>query len=105
MKKEIKLTQKQEQVLKSLNKMLEENFYRTILVSDIYSSMIEEKIVSVRWFDYTFDKLEELGLVKKENASVAISSSRHIIDRVYTSYGYNLTDLGFEYLGIDILTK
>lgn len=101
MKKEIKLTQKQKQVLRSLNTMLEENVYRTILVSDLFSSMTAEKnIISVRWFDHTFNKLENFGLVKKETMPVAISSSRHIIDKVYQSYGYNLTDLGFKYLGI-----
>lgn len=101
MKKEIKLTQTQERVLRNLNTMLEENVYRTILVSDIHRSMVaEENIISVRWFDGTFNKLEKLGLVKKETMSVAISTSSHIIDKVYQSYGYNLTDKGFEYLGI-----
>lgn len=102
MKKEIKLTQKQEQVLNSLNKMLEKNKYQTIVVSDIHCSMTAvEKIVSAGWFDRTFKALEEKGLVKKEAMAVEISGG-YRKGEVYDSYGYNLTDLGLKYLGIDV---
>lgn len=102
MKKEIKLTQKQEQVLNSLNKMLEKNKYQTIVVADIHCSMTAvEKIVSPGWFDRTFKALEEKGLVKKEAMTVEISGG-YKKGEVYESYGYNLTDLGLEYLGITL---
>lgn len=102
MKKEIKLTQKQEQVLNSLNKMLEKNKYQTIVVADIHCSMTAvEKIVSASWFDRTFKALEEKGLVKKEAMTVEISGG-YRKGEVYDSYGYNLTDLGLEYLGITL---
>lgn len=97
----INLTEKQEQVLNSLNTMLEKNEHKTIVVADIYCEMTAvKKIISERWFDRTFNKLEELGLVKKEAMTVEISGG-HRKGELYTSYGYNLTDLGFEYLGID----
>ena len=102
MKEEIKLTQKQEQVLNSLNKMLEKNKYQTIVVADIHCSMTAvEKIVSASWFDRTFKALEEKGLVKKEAMTVEISGG-YRKGEVYDSYGYNLTDLGLEYLGITL---
>lgn len=96
----INLTEKQEQVLQGLNKMLERKEYQTIVVSDIYCNMTAvEKIISDRWFDRTFNKLVELGLVKKEDMTVEITGG-HRKGEFYESYGYNLTDLGFEYLGI-----
>lgn len=97
----INLTEKQELVLNRLNTMLERNEYKTIVVADIYCEMTAvKKIISERWFDRTFNKLEELGLVEKENMSIEIKGG-HRKGELYKSYGYNLTDLGFEYLGID----
>ena len=60
MKKEIKLTQKQEQVINSLNGMLAKTEYEVQPVSDTYTYMTAvAKIVSHRWFDRTFKALIE----------------------------------------------
>lgn len=100
MKKEIKLTQKQEQVINSLNEMLAKTEYEVQPVSDTYTYMTAvAKIVSHRWFDRTFKALIEKGLVEKVDTVIEIKKGVHAGKTIKT-YGYILTDLGFEYLGI-----
>lgn len=100
MKKEIKLTQKQQQVLETLGNMLEKENFNKISVSDIYCNMTAVKqIVKPNWFDRTFNKLEELGLVKKENMKYEVKGGFKKGEIIET-YSYVLTELGFEYLGI-----
>lgn len=100
MKNNIKLTQKQEQILKSLNAMLEKTEYKVQPVSDTYTYMTAvKKIVSHRWFDRTFKALIEKGLVEKVDTVIEIKKGVHAGKTIKT-YGYILTDLGFEYLGI-----
>jgi hypothetical protein len=62
------------------------------------------KIVAPNWFDRTFNKLEELGLVEKENMDFIVPGGyrKGIVEKTYT---YIITDLGFEYLGIANSTK
>ena len=101
MKKDIKLTQKQQQVLQTLSNMLEKNNYNKIPVSDIYCNMTAvKKVISPNWFDRTFNKLEELGLVKKEDMGYQVTGGFKKGEIVET-YCYKLTQLGFEYLGIN----
>lgn len=96
----INLTEKQEQVLNSLNKMLEKNEYKVQPVSDTYTYMtVVANIVSHRWFDRTFRALIEKGLVEKVNTVIEITKGVHA-GKTIPTYGYILTDLGFEYLGI-----
>nr|DAU00457.1 MAG TPA: SprT-like family [Caudoviricetes sp.] len=96
----INLTEKQEQVLNSLNKMLERNEYKVQPVSDTYTYMTAvANIVSHRWFDRTFRALIEKGLVEKVNTVIEITKGVHA-GKTIPTYGYILTDLGFEYLGI-----
>lgn len=102
MKKEINLTPKQQQVLETLANMLERENYNQIPVSDIYCNMTAVKqIVTPNWFDRTFNKLEELGLVKKENMSYTIKGG-YKKGEIVKTYCYNLTPLGLEYLGIEV---
>lgn len=102
MKKEINLTPKQQQVLETLANMLERENYNQIPVSDIYCNMTAVKqIVTPNWFDRTFNKLEELGLVKKENMSYTIKGG-YKKGEIVETYCYNLTPLGLEYLGIEV---
>lgn len=97
----IKLTQKQEQVLNSLNTMLERTEYKVQPVSDTYTYMTAvANIVSHRWFDRTFKALIEKGLVEKVDTVIEITKGVHAGKTIKT-YGYILTDLGFEYLDID----
>lgn len=99
MKKQIKLTQKQ-QVLNALGDMLEKENFKQIPVSDIYCNMTAVKqIITANWFDRTFNKLEELGLVKKEDMQYEIKGG-YKKGEIVETYCYNLTELGFEYLGI-----
>lgn len=97
----IKLTEKQEQVLNSLNTMLQKTEYKVQPVSDTYTYMTAvKKIVSHRWFDRTFRALIEKGLVEKVDTVIEITKGVHAGKTIKT-YGYILTDLGFEYLGIN----
>lgn len=57
-------------------------------------------IVSHRWFDRTFKALIEKGLVEKVDTVIEITKGVHA-GKTIPTYGYILTDLGFEYLGID----
>lgn len=105
MKKQIKLTQKQQQVLNSLGDMLEKENFKQIPVSDIYCNMTAVKqIITANWFDRTFNKLEELGLVEKENMGYEVKGG-YKKGQLVETYCYNLTELGLEYLGIANLTK
>lgn len=102
MKKEIKLSQKQQQVLETLGNMLQKHNFRQIPVSDIYCNMTAvNQVIKPNWFDRTFDKLEELGLVKKEDMSYEIKGGFKKGEIVET-YSYSLTELGLEYLGIEV---
>ena len=105
MKKEIKLTPKQQQVLETLANMLEKENYKQIPVSDIYCNMTAvKKVISPNWFDRTFDKLEELGLVEKENMSYIVTGG-YKKGEIVKTYSYKLTELGFKYLGINTPNK
>lgn len=105
MKKDIKLTQKQQQVLQTLSNMLEKVNYNKIPVSDIYCNMTAvKKVISPNWFDRTFNKLEELGLVKKENMSYTVKGG-YKKGQLVETYCYKLTQLGFEYLDITTPNK
>ena len=100
--KEIKLTQKQQQVLETLGNMLQKHNFQQIPVSDIYCNMTAVKqVIKPNWFDRTFNKLEELGLVKKEDMSYEIKGGFKKGEIVET-YCYSLTQLGLEYLGIEV---
>lgn len=101
MKKEIKLTPKQQQVLEGLADILARNNYKKVTVSDIHCNMTAvTKIVAPNWFDRTFNKLEELGLVEKEDMDFIVPGGyrKGVVEKTYT---YNITELGLEYLGID----
>ena len=101
----ITLTQKQEQVLESLNKILERNEYQVQPVSDTYAYMTAvANIVSGSWFDRTFKALVEKGLVEKVATVIEIKEGIHAGKTIQT-YGYIISDLGFEYLGISNLNK
>lgn len=105
MKKEIKLTQKQEQVLRGLLKIEQRNGDKKITVSDIHCNMTAvTKIVAPNWFDRTFNKLEELGLVKREDMDFIVPGGyrKGIVEKTYT---YTITELGLKYLGIANSTK
>lgn len=98
----IKLTQKQQQVLEGLADILARNNYKKVTVSDIHCNMTAvTKIVAPNWFDRTFNKLEELGLVEKENMDFIVPGGyrKGVVEKTYT---YNITELGLEYLGITI---
>ena len=98
----IKLTQKQQQVLETLKTILEKENFKKIPVSDIYCEMTAvKKIVAANWFDRTFNKLEELGLVEKEDMTVEIKDGYRKGEIVET-YCYSLTELGLEYFGMTI---
>lgn len=102
MKKEIKLTQKQQQVLETLGDMLQKYNFQQIPVSDIYCNMTAvKKVISPNWFDKTFNKLEELGLVKKENMKYEVKDG-YKKGEIVETYCYKLTQLGLEYLGIEV---
>ena len=102
MKKEINLTPKQHQVLETLGDMLQRHNFQQIPVSDIYCNMTAvEQIVTPNWFDRTFNKLEELGLVKKDGMSYQIKGG-YKKGEIVKTYCYNLTPLGLEYLGIEV---
>lgn len=96
----ITLTQKQEQVLKGLLEIEQRNGDKKVTVSDIHCNMTAvTKIVAPNWFDRTFNKLEELGLIKREDMDFVVPGGyrKGIVEKTYT---YIITDLGFEYLGI-----
>lgn len=102
MKKEINLTPKQQQVLETLGDMLQRHNFQQIPVSDIYCNMTAVKqIVTPNWFDRTFNKLEELGLVKKDGMSYQIKGG-YKKGEIVKTYCYKLTQLGLEYLGIEV---
>lgn len=101
MKKEIKLTQKQQKVLEVLETILEKENFKKIPVSDIYCEMTAvKKIVAPNWFDRTFKVLEDLGLVEKEDMKYEIKDG-YKKGEIVETYCYNLTELGLEYLGIE----
>lgn len=100
MKNNIKLTPKQQRVLEAFKTILEKENFKKIPVSDIYCNMTAvNKVVAANWFDRTFNKLEEKGLVEKEDMNYEIKGG-HKKGEVVETYSYTLTDLGFEYLGI-----
>ena len=102
MKKEINLTSKQHQVLETLGNMLQKHNFQQIPVSDIYCNMTAVKqVIKPNWFDRTFDKLEELGVVKKEDMSYEIKGG-YKKGEIVETYCYKLTQLGLEYLGIEV---
>ena len=101
MKNNIKLTPKQQRVLEAFKTILEKENFKKIPVSDIYCNMTAvNKVVAANWFDRTFKALEEKGLVEKEAMNYEIKGG-HKKGEVVETYSYTLTDLGFEYLGID----
>lgn len=105
MKKEIKLTPKQQQVLEGLVAIEQRNGDKKVTVSDIHCNMTAvTKIVTPNWFDRTFNKLEELGLVKREDMDFIVPGGyrKGVVEKTYT---YTITELGLEYLGIANPTK
>lgn len=99
---EIKLTPKQKSVLEGLADILARNNYKKVTVSDIHCNLTAvKKIVAPNWFDRTFNKLEELGLVEKEDMDFIVPGGyrKGIVEKTYT---YNITELGLEYLGMTI---
>ena len=101
MKKEIKLTQKQEQVLKRYNELLAKHDYQPVWVDTAYVDMTAlNKIVGANWFDRTFDALVQKGLLVKVEQEKTVEEG-YFEGRDYTDWHWELTDLGFEYLGID----
>lgn len=100
MKKEIKLTQKQEQVLKRYNELLAKHDYQPVWVDTAYVDMTAlNKIVGANWFDRTFDALVQKGLLVKVEQEKTVEEG-YFEGRDYTDWYWELTDLGFEYLGI-----
>lgn len=99
---EIKLTPKQKSVLEGLADILARHNYKKVPVSDIHCNLTAvKKIVAPNWFDRTFNKLEELGLVEKENMDFIVPGGyrKGVVEKTYT---YNITELGLEYLGMTI---
>lgn len=99
---EMKLTPKQKLVLEGLADILARHNYKKIPVSDIHCNLTAvKKIVAPNWFDRTFNKLEELGLVEKENMDFIVPGGyrKGVVEKTYT---YNITELGLEYLGMTI---
>lgn len=99
---EIKLTPKQNSVLEGLADILARHNYKKVPVSDIHCNLTAvKKIVAPNWFDRTFNKLEELGLVEKENMDFVVPGGyrKGVVEKTYT---YNITELGLEYLGMTI---
>lgn len=99
---EMKLTPKQKLVLEGLADILARHNYKKVPVSDIHCNLTAvKKIVAPNWFDRTFNKLEELGLVEKENMDFIVPGGyrKGVIEKTYT---YNITELGLEYLGMTI---
>lgn len=105
MKEEIKLTQKQEQILRRYNELLAKHDYQIVYVDEAYVDMTAlNKIVGANWFDRTFEALVQKGLlVKVEQEKTA--EEGYFAGKKYTDWYWELTDLGFEYLGIDNPTK
>lgn len=100
MKNNIKLTPKQQQVLEGLVAIEQRNGDKKVTVSDIHCNMTAvTKIVTPNWFDRTFNKLEELGLVKREDMDFIVPGGyrKGVVEKTYT---YTITELGLEYLGI-----
>lgn len=99
---DMKLTPKQKLVLEGLADILARHNYKKVPVSDIHCNLTAvKKIVAPNWFDRTFNKLEELGLVEKENMDFIVPGGyrKGVIEKTYT---YNITELGLEYLGMTI---
>lgn len=99
---DMKLTPKQKLVLEGLADILARHNYKKVPVSDIHCNLIAvKKIVAPNWFDRTFNKLEELGLVEKENMDFIVPGGyrKGVVEKTYT---YNITELGLEYLGMTI---
>lgn len=99
---EMKLTPKQKLVLEGLADILARHNYKKVPVSDIHCNLTAvKKIVAPNWFDRTFNKLEELGLVEKENMNFIVPGGyrKGVVEKTYT---YNITELGLEYLGMTI---
>ena len=99
---EMKLTPKQKLVLEGLADILARHNYKKVPVSDIHCNLTAvKKIVAPNWFDRTFNKLEELGLVEKENMDFIVPGGyrKGVVEKTYT---YNITELGLEYLGMTI---
>lgn len=101
MKKEIKLTQKQEQVLRRYNELLAKHDYQPVWVDTAYVDMTAlNKIVGANWFDRTFEALVQKGLLVKVEQEKIVEEG-YFTGKNYTDWYWKLTDLGLEYLGID----
>jgi hypothetical protein len=105
MKKEIKLTQKQEQVLRRYNELLAKHDYQPVWVDTAYVDMTAlNKIVGANWFDRTFEALVQQGLLEKIEQEKIVKEG-FFTGKKYTDWYWKLTDLGLEYLGIDVPNK
>lgn len=105
MKKEIKLTQKQEQVLRRYNELLAKHDYQPVWVDTAYVDMTAlNKIVGANWFDRTFEALVQQGLLEKIEQEKIVKEG-FFTGKKYTDWYWKLTDLGLEYLGIAVPNK
>ena len=96
----INLTEKQEQVLKRYNELLAKHDYQPVWVDTAYVDMTAlNKIVGANWFDRTFDALVQKGLLIKVEQEKTVEEG-YFKGKKYTDWYWELTDLGFEYLGI-----
>lgn len=100
MQKEIKLTQKQEQVLIRYNEILAKHHYRFVGVNTVYIDMTAiNPIVGANWFDRTFDALVQKGLLLKVEQEKIIQEG-YFKGRHYIDWSWELTDAGVKYLSI-----
>lgn len=102
MQKEIKLTQKQEQVLRRYNELLAKHDYQPVWVDTAYVDMTAlNKIVGANWFDRTFEALVQKGLLVKVEQEKIVEEG-YFTGKKYTDWYWKLTNLGLEYLGITV---
>lgn len=101
MKKQIKLTQKQEQVLRRYHELIEKRNNKTVYVDTAYVDMTAlNPIVGANWFDRTFDTLVEKGLLERHEEEKVVEKG-YFEGRDYTDWYWTITELGKEYLGIE----
>ena len=101
MKKQIKLTQKQEEVLRRYHELIVKHNYQTVYVDEAYVDMTAlNPIVGANWFDRTFEALVQKGLLVRVEEEKVVEEG-YFEGREYTDWYWKLTELGKEYLGIE----
>ena len=101
MNKQIKLTKKQDEVLKRYHELIVKHNYQMVYVDEAYVDMTAlNPIVGANWFDRTFETLVQKGLLVKVETEKVVKEG-HFAGRKYTDWAWELTDLGKEYLGIE----